>query len=228
MSKIYIPTEKTEDWKRFLASETHWREGYSAYTLAHCWEDANGFPQEIADVISKKQEFADPEMLIGIPELKVPLPGGKADSQNDIWVLGKCSDGLFSIAVEGKVDESLGRTIEEWNWKASDGKEKRLKDLCKLLEFEFPPQAELRYQLFHRTASALIMAKEYCAKYAIMLIHSFSQTGKSFNDYVNFGICLGITEQIEKNEIYKVGNRYDLGLYIGWIQGKEKYLTALE
>jgi len=42
------------------------------------------------------------------------LPGGAAASQNDVWVLGEISNGLVSIAVEGKVSETFGPTVGEW------------------------------------------------------------------------------------------------------------------
>ena len=49
MNDIFIPTKKPEDWKQFLAKEEHWETGYSAKTLAHCWEAAKGFPKEISN-----------------------------------------------------------------------------------------------------------------------------------------------------------------------------------
>ena len=58
--------------------------------------------------------FADVEMLIGLPEHKVALPGGARASQTDLWVLARTNDDLISIAVEGKVRESFGPTLAEW------------------------------------------------------------------------------------------------------------------
>jgi hypothetical protein len=46
--KSYIPTNGPEDWKNLLAQpEKHWRTGHSANALAHCWEDAYGFPERV-------------------------------------------------------------------------------------------------------------------------------------------------------------------------------------
>ena len=45
MTKIYTPSAGPRDWKALLADpEKHWARGYSARSLAHCWEDTHGFP----------------------------------------------------------------------------------------------------------------------------------------------------------------------------------------
>ena len=61
--------------------------------------------------------------------------------------------------MEGKVSEPFGDTIAERRKDDGEGKRKRLKFLLKELELE--PSKEInaiRYQLLHRTASALIEA----------------------------------------------------------------------
>jgi hypothetical protein len=106
--RIFIPSSGSDDWKSFLADpENHWAKGYSARTIAHCWEDAQGFPSEILKVLKQSPALQDIEPLLIFPEWKVPLPGGSTASQSDVWILGKCFSGLVSIAVEGKVDESF-------------------------------------------------------------------------------------------------------------------------
>ena len=43
MSKFYLPTVGPNDWQCLLADPAkQWRAGFSAKTLAHCWESANG------------------------------------------------------------------------------------------------------------------------------------------------------------------------------------------
>jgi hypothetical protein len=54
MKRILVPTTGVEDWRRLLADpEKHWRTGSSAKCLAHCWEDADGFPAEIKRLFSE-------------------------------------------------------------------------------------------------------------------------------------------------------------------------------
>jgi hypothetical protein len=46
---IYRRTHGPESWQELLADpQKQWVTGYSARTLAHCWEDAEGLPPEIA------------------------------------------------------------------------------------------------------------------------------------------------------------------------------------
>jgi len=84
MSKILIPSPGPDAWQKFLAEpDKQWRSGYSAKTLACCWEDCNGLPQEIGELFSSEFEHELPELLLAIPEHKVPLPGGDRASQID-------------------------------------------------------------------------------------------------------------------------------------------------
>jgi len=111
MNHIYIPTSSPEDWRHLLAEpEKQWRSGYSAKTLAECWEMSNGFPEELLDLFSRSTNPAlnKLELLLAIPEYQVNLPGGRRPSQNDLFVLARASDGqMVTIMVEGKVAEPL-------------------------------------------------------------------------------------------------------------------------
>jgi len=177
MNRIYIPATCPDDWKMFLAEpEKQWKSGYSARALAYCWQEVGGIPEDIASILMKKKELDGLETLLTIPEYQVPLPGGGHPSQNDVWVLARAKEGLVSIAVEGKVSEPFGLTIGEWKKDFSPGKKLRLKYLCSLLGFLKQPIDDVRYQLLHRTASAIIEANRFHARYAVMVVHSFSQT----------------------------------------------------
>jgi hypothetical protein len=89
MSKrIYVPTQSYEDWQRLLAQpDLHWKEGYSAMTLARSWEaaDPQGFPPEVAATLATTDDpvLQDLSMLIALPEYQVALPGGDRASQTD-------------------------------------------------------------------------------------------------------------------------------------------------
>ena len=113
----------------------------------------------VKSVLTQAPPFRDLEMLIAIPEHQVRLPGSSSPSQSDLWVLARCGDELVSIAVEGKVSESFGPTIAEWGYDSSPGRQQRLKLLCSSLDLEFPTPKEIRYQLLHHTASAILEAK---------------------------------------------------------------------
>ena len=225
MSKFYIPSKGPDSWKDFLAEpEKQWKSGYSAKSLAYCWEEAQGFPKSALSVFnnSEYELFHSIEFLLGIPEHKVPLPGGKTESQNDIYVLAKSNDGLISIAVEGKVSEPFGDLVSKWGKEMTSGKEKRLNYLLDKLGLSGLDVNHIRYQLLHRTASALIEADRFCANHALMLVHSFSQEHKWFDDYVAFAKLFNIDAKL--NTIHHAGNRNGKELYLGWVTGESEYL----
>lgn len=149
------------------------------------------------------------------------MPGGKAASQNDVWVLARSAEDLISIAVEGKVSEPFGPTIGEWNPDASTGRQKRFNFLKDLLGLDEIP-ANIRYQLLHRTASAVLEAQRFNAKRAILLIHSFSPEKLWFDDFADFVRLFGKVPQIDKM-LQAEGSRFPL-LHFAWVQGDEAYL----
>ncbi len=225
MSKFYIPSKGPESWKEFLAEpEKQWKSGYSAKSLAYCWEEAEGFPKSVLSVFNNSDYdlFHSIEFLLGIPEHQVPLPGGNTSSQNDIYVLGKSRNELISIAVEGKVSEPFGDLVSKWGKEMTSGKEKRLNYLLDKLGVSGVDVSHIRYQLLHRTASALIEADRFCAGHALMLVLTFSQTHEWFDDYVDFAKLFNIDAKL--NTIHHAGNRNGKELYLGWVTGEEEYL----
>lgn len=221
MGKIYIPTSNAEQWAQLLADPVkHWRQGYSARTLAYSWQEADGFPREVRSVL--ESEFPSAELLLALPEHQVSLPGGIRPSQNDIWALARSDGKLISIAIEGKVSEPFGPTIQEWLTEPSSGKSERLAYLLKLLGLSSLPHAT-RYQLLHRTASAIIQAQRFNAAHAVMLVHSFSKTSEWFQDYAEFVSLMGGTAA--ENGMTLVGTRSGVLLHLAWVRGNARYLS---
>lgn len=225
MSKIYIPSTKPEDWQSLLADpKKQWRRGYSARALAYCWQEADGFPECVTRTFEKSNIgfFQNIQILIAIPEHKVSLPGGGRSSQNDLFVLAKSDDRLISITVEGKVSEPFGDTISKWLENPSRGRRKRLEILCTELGLKVDGLSNIRYQLLHRTASAILEAKRFNASHALMLVHSFSQTDEWFENYALFAALFGIDAKVDR--IHSAGKIGDIQLYLGWVKGDAKYL----
>jgi hypothetical protein len=225
MTRILIPASSPEDWKQFLAEpEKQWKSGYSARSLAYCWHESDGVPPEISSVLGQVPSLKDLKTIFAIPEHKVSLPGGRAASQNDVWVLGESSSGLVSIAVEGKVSEPFGPTVGEWFEEKTPGKEERLRFLCSKLGLEYPPPLDVRYQLFHRTVSAILEAERFRAKDAVMVVHTFSRTNEWFEDYQHFLALFGLEAGINQAVTTRIAN--EMNLSFAWIHGDEKYLES--
>jgi hypothetical protein len=225
-SKIFIPATKPEDWKSLLAEpEKHWRKGYSARSLAYCWQEAEGFPECVKKAFSQSNIsiLHNIELLLAIPEYQVSLPGGSRPSQNDIFVLAKGDGQLISITVEGKVSEPFDKTISEWLQDRSRGKQVRLNFLCNELDLDKAMVSNIRYQLLHRTASAIIEAKKFNAPNALMLVHSFSLSNEWFADYYKFASLFGL--EAELNRIHFASNIGGIKLHLGWVKGEKEYLS---
>ena len=214
MNKIFIPARKPADWKSLLAEpDKHWKTGYSAKALAHCWQEANDFPECVRNAFkkSKIELFQNIELLLAFPEYQVVLPGGARPSQNDIFILARGNNQLISIMVEGKVSESFGDTVADWRKHNSEGKDIRLKFLLEELGLEENEQIDsVRYQLLHRTTSAIIEAKKFKAENALMLVHSFSRSDEWFEDYIQFLGLFGLRAETDSLVLAKNINGIDL------------------
>jgi hypothetical protein len=229
MNDIYIQTKSTEEWKSLLADpEKQWKTGYSAKSLSYAWEETEGFPKRILKAF--KDSNLELEMLLGIPEYKVYLDTKKAPSQNDLFVLAKEKNGseLVSIMIEGKVSEPFDILVKEW-FNGTKSRENRLNYLLKELNINKSIEeiGEYRYQLFHRTVSAIKTAKKFNAKKALMIVHSFSQKNEWFEDYSKFlKLLIPTIETVEINKVYKCFTlENDIELSVGWIKGDEKFLN---
>ncbi|MEH6888144.1 DUF6946 family protein [Priestia megaterium] len=233
---FYIPSEGPEDWKGLLVNrEKQFKTGFSAKTLAYCWENQSDFPQDIKSSFhtSDIPLFKDVELLLGLPEYKVSLPGGSTASRNDIFVLAKGilqqnKEELIAIAVEGKVNEDFARTVgKRLGREPSKGLRKRVQFLLETLGLEQLYETdifELRYQLLHRAGASILLAKKFTAPNALMLIHSFSRDDKGFCDYDKFVSFFKL--RAVKNRIIGPVTINGINLYFGWIKGNQKFLSC--
>ena len=224
MSLILLPANKPEDWQPHLGDpQKHWKSGHSAKALAYCWQEAQGFPKEVKSVLTAAgNPVSRLEPLLILPEHKVPLPGRSTASQSDIWILAKSENQLFSIAVEGKVSESFGEPVNHWILEDSKGKQERLEFLLKKLGIRSDFDKTIRYQLLHRTASAVIEAERFLASHAMVIIHSFSPKNEWFDDFAKFVWLFGSTPEVNSVVSTKLPN--GMPLHFAWIHGNEEYL----
>lgn len=227
MPRILSFTSGPSDWQTLVADPVkHWKTGYSARTLAHCWEAADGFPLEIAHALNQSAEplLASLIPLLAVPEFKVPLPGGARPSQNDLFVLARSSSGPVSVMVEGKVKESFGPTLEEWRHEASSGKAKRLDFLLQTLGLHATPGGGIRYQLLHRAASAIITGEQYRAAAAILLVHSFSEDLAGWTDYQAFTRLFGVEGRV--GLVQRLPSDSTVPLFGLWVVGDPSFLAS--
>ena len=75
-----------------------------------------------------------------------------------------------------------------------------------------------RYQLLHRTVSTLLEAKRFNASYAMMIVHSFSQSAARFEDYQAFLGLFGLLAR--SGELIELPVGGSIYLALGWISEK--------
>jgi hypothetical protein len=226
MHKIYVPSGGAADWQKLLAEpEKHWSTGYSAKTLARCWEAAEGLPHEISAVLQSSQDFAGKvaELLVAFPEWKVALRGGPRPSQNDVFALVRCGEATLPVTIEGKVAEPFGPTMDEWFLDASNDKRDRLHYLQDVLGMQGKIPGTIRYQLVHRAASALIESERFKTDAAAMLVHSFSDQLQWFDDFSSFCGLFRVAPQAGK--LARVDRPFGRPLYLGWVVGDKRFLS---
>lgn len=208
----------TADWRRLLADPyRQWRRTRSAWELAVSWErhrnSESGLPPEISAAFDTEPDLGEARLLLAIPEHRVVLDDERRPSQNDLWAVVRTRRGVCSVAVEAKAGEEFDKPLEEWN--TSVGTAKRLKFLRGVLNLIEEPPSSLRYQLLHRTASAVLEARRWGLAHAVMLVQVFGESKTSWTDFVAFAACLGAGAT--RNRVTAGRPVHEIQLYVGWV-----------
>ena len=227
VKRIFIPTSKGSDWQRLLAKpKLHWKKGASAMTTAAAWEDArDALPAEITTVLdsSRDEDLLGLTLLAAIPEWEVRLEGGDTASHTDVLAICRNDRGLCIIAVESKVDEDFGPLLKDKRAEASSGQGMRLNFLHSLLGVSRLDDL-IRYQLVHRTASALLTAREFHAQVAVMLVHSFGTKASLRSDFDAFCGVLGAQEL--SLGVHIAPSFRNPRLFLVWCSGNRQFLDV--
>jgi hypothetical protein len=90
--------------------------------LARAWFTAPApvVPPELAALLASRSETADIVLSEGWPELITQLPERGEGRNHDLVLLGTGTEGSVLVAIEAKVDESMGPSIGEYR-RASKG-----------------------------------------------------------------------------------------------------------
>ena len=189
-----IPIVQPEDIKPYLAAQDyHWGEGYSAYELSYRWMDAEGIPDSVDSVLSQSSSLGRARLINGFFEYQVGLNTRGHASQTDLMAFLDTENGAAVLAIEGKVREGFGLSVGTWN--KTDGKDDRICSLCDLLGLFYDDLVclNVKYQLVHRTASAVLEGQRRGIHRAVMLVHSFDPSNSHFGDFQCFTDFFGST-----------------------------------
>lgn len=226
MNKLCTETRGVCNWRERLASpESQWRRGYSAFETAVSWEGASrhaaGLPEPMA-ALFRESDFGEAVLLLAIAEHKVPLAGGQADSQCDVWALLDTMSGGLSLSVEAKANEPFGKGNESLeNWLRAGGSvrsEENRRARWECIRENLPPvgydgYGEVPYQLLHRCAAALIEAKRFRVPNAALVVQSFNAPEESFRAFSRLCHAAKVNAVRGQMQIVTAG---DIRLGIGW------------
>jgi hypothetical protein len=217
LPRIHVPLLKPEDVIPHLGKgELHWRDGFSAKSVCTSWFNANDIPPGLRNVLDQAVEFRGAELLDAWLERCRHLPWGKGNpSQTDLLAVLRTGDGLAVLGVEAKVKESFGPIVRDWLADGGANKAERLRGLCNLLGIEEDAAMILRYQLFHRTAAAILEAKRYGARHAAMIVQSFCPDRTGLGDFQAFAEVVGFGS-VAADGISEAKELDGVSVRIGW------------
>lgn len=228
MKRIFVPTRTGAEWQLLLGKpKLHWKMGASAMTAAAAWEAAaDTLPAEIAERLEATSEplLQGQRLLVAFPEWPVTLPGGTTASSTDILAICRNELGLCILAVEAKVLEDFGPLLADKRAESTSGQSDRLAYLHSLLGVDRFDDT-IRYQLVHRTASALLTAREFHASVGVMLVHAFDTPAAQRGEFEAFRKALGAHEVAPF--VYLVKQFRDPDLFLMWCNGDVSFRNSL-
>jgi hypothetical protein len=217
-SGIGTPLHKPEDVIPLLArKDKHWKKGRSAYELAHSWFTAQGVPEAIRAILDTDVAFVGAKLRKALFEKQTELDEfGRGPSQTDLLAILQTQFGTAILGVEGKVDESFGQFISQWN-DYSPSKLRRLAGLIERLGLKLNSIGSLRYQLLHRTVAVLLEGQRRRVRDAALVVQSFSpsQVRAGFSDFHLFSMALD-APVFEPGKLSKPRKIGEIQLRLGW------------
>jgi hypothetical protein len=224
---LCVETRGICNWRERLAKpDSQWRRGFSAFETAVSWEraacDPAGLPEPIVELF-RGCSFGEAKLLLAIAEHKVPLVGGLADSQCDVWALLNTGSGGLSLSVEAKAKEPFGEGNESLErWLVAGGSERSRRnreDRWKHISAHLPSAGQgayspVPYQLLHRCAAAVIEAYRFGLSNAAFVVQAFNSPAESFAAFSQF--CQAVNLRADRGQMH-VTSVGEICLGIGWV-----------
>lgn len=114
------PITDWRNWTRPKKEDGHWRAGRSAMELARAWftSPVPVMPQEIDALLESHPLTRNIVVTRGWPERVTALPYPGEGRNHDLVLLGEADGKPVLLAVEAKVDETMGPSIGKY-WRKS-------------------------------------------------------------------------------------------------------------
>ena len=184
----------------------------AALAVVDQWEIAQGLPPEISKILGAGAKLGHAK-----PGLKVALGGGKKPSRCDVFAKVEVESMRGGIAVFA-TDKGFGKTVRKWQTQREGKGQGRLSAVCRALEVLPQHTHEQRYKLLHRTA-AVICELDRVAKFAGLIVQSFSHEQKGLEDFKAFCMLLG-AKGVEPGKPCWVTRPSGRRILLGWVDSQ--------
>src|SRR5918992_3319500 len=167
------------------AKKAHWKKGRSAMELARAWTSEHG-PEALKLLLDQVTGTMNFEAKKAVAEAQTRFDGFRGPRNHDLLLVGEAAGGQTVVSIEGKVDETFGRTLGQYRDaarrkigrnQATDALD-RLQGLTQAIAGwdagAAPRRLELRYQLFTGVAGAVAAAVDEHADQAVFCIHELN------------------------------------------------------
>jgi hypothetical protein len=226
MNRLSVETCGISNWRERLARpDSQWKRRYSAFETAVSWENAGrqpaGLPKPIGDLF-RGSIFGEATLLLAIAEHKVPLVGGTADSQCDVWALLNTAAGGLSLSVEAKANEAFGQgneSLQDWliaggSERSRQNRENRWEHIsAHLPRMAQDPYSLVPYQLLHRCAAAVIEAKRFRLSAAAFVVQAFGAPDESLEAFGR--LCQVLNVNVKRGQMQQTTVEA-ISLGVGW------------
>ena len=237
--------QRIEDWIE-VVTKRHYREGHSAYEVAQKWRFVRSrLPEPILSLFQESQcsELHNLEIRQLYAEFPVWLDTHSTPSKNDLMIFCEgIENHKITIALEAKCDESFANPVSVWlrdtdkpthrrqrelfrsRAEPVPRKLRRLAFLNEILSIKIGIDSPVRYQLLHRLASAILIARQTFAKATVMMVQAFSDSPRNFEDFRYFCSLLGL-ERVKKDTVigpYFTPIIADTPVYLIYVQDRRK------
>ena len=184
----------------------------AALAVVDQWENAQGLPPEISEILGAGAKLGHAE-----PGLDVALGGGRKPSRCDVFAKVEIEKMYGGISVFA-TDKGFGKTVRKWQTRRVGKGQGRLNAVCRALEVQPQQTQKLRYKLLHRTA-AIICELDRVAKFAGLIVQSFSHEQKGLEDFKTFCMLLG-AKDVEPGKPCWVTRPSGRRILLGWVDSQ--------
>ena len=184
----------------------------AALAVVDQWEIAQGLPPDILKILG-----ANTKLGYAVPCLDVAFGDGRKPSRCDVFAKVEVESMRGGIAVFA-TDDGFEETVRNWKEVREGEGQERLGIVCRALEVRPQQTRDLRYKLMHRTA-AVIRSLDRDAKFAGLIVQSFSHEQKGLEDFKTFCMLLG-AKDVEPGKPCWVTRPSGRRILLGWVDSQ--------